>query len=223
MIEGNHIDIDFQPICANDKAIWARHITDEVASRGMPVTGSLFNRQQRLRSCLVNEQQLLDIRRMLADSEPKDQAMYLVLQAVVCIQHLENRIGLKSIESILRSGMSNAQKGTLEWMCAKSVNRRQEECVNRISHIIRTQILGTMMAPSQWRFPLTDEGMMGALSMDNNRTRSVMNSIELIIEESFPSSDANKHLLMRCFPRYRAAIIILRKNTDATDEEIALF
>jgi hypothetical protein len=29
--------------------------------------------------------------------------------------------------------------------------------------------------------------------------------------------------LMRCFPRYRAAIIILRKNTDATDEEIALF
>jgi hypothetical protein len=37
---------------------------------------------------------------MLSASEPKDQAMYLVLQAVVCILHLKNRVGLKSIESI---------------------------------------------------------------------------------------------------------------------------
>jgi hypothetical protein len=64
---------------------------------------------------------------------------------------------------------------------------------------------------------------MGTLSMDNNRTRSVMNSIEAIIEKSFQSQDTNKDLLLRCFPRYRAAIIILPKNTDATEEEIAIF
>jgi hypothetical protein len=59
--------------------------------------------------------------------------------------------------------------------------------------------------------------------MDNNRTRSVMNSIETIIVKLFPSQDTNKDLLLRCFPWYRAAIIILRKNTDATEEEIAIF
>lgn len=223
MIEIDHLDIDFQPIRANDKAIWARHITDELASRCLPVTGSLFDRQQRLRGHLVNEQRSRDIRNMLVDSQPKDRAMYLVLQAVVCILHLENRVGLKSIESILCSGISNAIKGTLDWILAKSANRRQAEYVDRISGIICTQILGTIMAPSQWRFPLTDDGVMGTLSMDNNRTRLVMNSIEQLIEVSFPNSDANKGLLLRCFPRYRAAITILRKNTDATEEEITLF
>ena len=64
---------------------------------------------------------------------------------------------------------------------------------------------------------------MGTLSMDNNCTRLVMNSIELLIEDSFPDSDANKHLLLRCFHQYRAAIILLRKNTDATDDEIRTF
>jgi hypothetical protein len=64
---------------------------------------------------------------------------------------------------------------------------------------------------------------MGTLSMDNNCTRSVMNAIELLIVKSFPTVDANRDLLLRCFPRYRAAIIILRKNTDATEEEIATF
>jgi len=64
---------------------------------------------------------------------------------------------------------------------------------------------------------------MGTLSMDNNRTCAVMNSIELLIEASYPNSDMNKQRLMRCFPRYRAAIVILRKNTDITEEEIFMF
>ena len=160
---------------------------------------------------------------MLADSEPKEQAMYLALQAVVCILHLENRVGLKSIESILRSGLSNARAGLLDWIDTTSVNRRQEEYVQRISNVMRHEILGTLFAPSQRRFPLNEEGLMGTLSMDNNRTRLVMNSIELLIVQSFPMEDANRELLLRCFPRYRAAMVILRKNTDATEEEIATF
>ena len=43
------------------------------------------------------------------------------------------------------------------------------------------------------------------------------------IENSFPDSDDNKQRLLRCFPRYREAVIILRKNTDLTEEEIATF
>jgi hypothetical protein len=97
----------------------------KVASRSMLVTGTLYGRQQRLREQLVNEQRTRDITRMLADSEPNDRTMYLVMQAVVCILHLENRVGLKSIESILRSGLSNARKGLLDWTVASGVNRRQ--------------------------------------------------------------------------------------------------
>ena len=125
---------------------------------------------------------------MLADSKLKEhQAMYLVLQAVVCILHLENRVGLKSIESILRLGLSNVRAGLLNWIATTSVNCRQGEYVQRISNVMQNKILGTPFAPSQWRFPLNDEGFMGTLSMDNNYTRLVMNSIELLIVQVVPN------------------------------------
>ncbi|KAI2506034.1 hypothetical protein MHU86_8355 [Fragilaria crotonensis] len=79
------LDIDFIPSRANDKAMWARNITRELVKRSLPVTGTLVDRQQRLRSHLVNELRCRDVSHMLAESEPKDQAMYLVLQAVACI------------------------------------------------------------------------------------------------------------------------------------------
>jgi hypothetical protein len=119
---------------------------------------------------------------MLADSEPKDRAMYLALQGVVCILYLENRVGLKSIESILCSGLSNARKGVLNWIVAKGVSRRQDEYIRRIISIMQTEILGTTFAPSRWRFPLTEEGTMGTLLMDNNCTHLVVNAIELLID-----------------------------------------
>ena len=218
------MDIDYQPTSgANNKAfLWAQNILRELVKRSLPVTGTLVDRQQRLRCHLVNEMRSRDVTQMLAESEPKEQAMYLALQAVVCILHLENRVGLKSIESILRSGLSNARMGLLDWIATTSVNRRQELYIERKSSIIRNEILGTPFAPSQWRFPLNEEGIMGSLSMNNNRTRLVMNSIELLIVQSFPNAE-NRRLLLRCFPRYRAAIVILRKNTDATEDEIATF
>jgi hypothetical protein len=126
--------------------------------------------------------------------------MYLVLQAVVCILRLENRVGLKSIESTLCSGLSNAMEVVLGWTESNVSNKWQEEYVHHMSNIIQTKILGTVMAPSQWHFPLTEEGNMGVLKMDNNQTHSIINAIELIIEDSFPDSDNNKQRLLRCFP-----------------------
>jgi ferredoxin-thioredoxin reductase catalytic subunit len=225
MTEGDTMDIDYQPTgqSNNSRAVWARTITDELASRGMSVRGTLCERQQRLRERLVIEQRAQDIRAMLSECEPKDRAMYLALQGVVCILHLENRVGLKSIESILRSGISNARKGVLDWTVGNGVSTRQEEYVRRITCIMQTRVLGSTFAPSKWRFPLTEDGNMGTLSMDNNRTRVVMNSIELLIEASFSDADENKCRLLQCFPHYRAAINILRKDTNATEEEIGVF
>jgi hypothetical protein len=91
MTEGDTLDIDYLPTAqSNNRAVWARNITDELASREMAVTGTLLDRQHRLQERLVKEQRAHDIRSILSESEPKDQAMYLALQAVVCILHLEN-------------------------------------------------------------------------------------------------------------------------------------
>jgi hypothetical protein len=64
---------------------------------------------------------------------------------------------------------------------------------------------------------------MGTLSMNNNRTRATINRIEALIDISFPDDNPNKVKLLNCFPRYRAALVILRKNTDYNDEEISTF
>ena len=223
MVEGDKFDIDYEPTTATDKAAWAAIITEELGCRSLLLTGTLHERQQRLRLRLLNEKRCKELSDMLAGSAPKDQAMYLVLQAVVCILHLENRVGLKSIECILRSGLSNARQGILEWTTSNSANQRQIEYVRCITRIMQTQILGTVLAPSQWRFPLTEDGAMGTLSMDNNRTRLCVNSIELLIMDSFPNSDINKPRLLSCFGNYREALVILRKKTDVTDDEIAMF
>ncbi|KAI2505580.1 hypothetical protein MHU86_8822 [Fragilaria crotonensis] len=223
VIGGDMFDIDYQPETMSEAATFSCRITDELASRSMNVNGPLRTRQERLRKQLLNEKRVQDLRRMLTDSEPRDKAMYLVLQAIVCILHLENRVGLKSIESVLRSGLSNAIQGKLQWIKAKAIKKRQVEFIECVTNIIQTKILGTYDAPSQWRFPLTEDGTLGSLSMDNNRTRLIINEFELLIEVSFPYSDANKRRLLRCLPRYRAALTILRKNTDYTANEIKAF
>jgi hypothetical protein len=204
-------------------ASFSRQVTDELALRSLNITGLLASLQQRLRQQLKSEPRLESLHHMLMHSELCDKAMYLVLQAVVCILHLENRVGLKSIESIIRSGLSNAVQGSLTWTSSNSLKKRQDEYVNRVTDIMQTRILGTATAPSQWRFPLTEDGKMGALSMDNNRTRATMNQIELLIDVSFRDDDPNKANLIACFPRYRAALVILRKDTDYTDAEILTF
>lgn len=105
--------------------------------------------------------------------------MYLVLQAVVCILHLENRVGLKSIESILRSGLSNAIHGKVEWIRSIAIQKRQDKFINRITNIVQTRILGTLQPLPNGKFPLAEDGSMGSLSMDNNQTRLMVNDFEL--------------------------------------------
>ena len=49
------MDIDYMPSGANIKAMWACNINRELVNRSLPVTGTLVDRQQRLRCHLLNE------------------------------------------------------------------------------------------------------------------------------------------------------------------------
>lgn len=122
-VEGDLFDIDFDPTTPTEMASFSRQVTDELARHSLNVTGPLASRQQRVRQQLVRECRVRELRDMLAQSEPANRAMYLVLQGVVCILHLENCVELKSIESILRSGMSNAMQGKLAWTMSSGVKK----------------------------------------------------------------------------------------------------
>jgi hypothetical protein len=63
----------------------------------------------------------------LTESVPKEKAINVALQAVVCILHLENRVGLKSIQNILRSRLSNALRGVLDCANLNGEKKRQQQ------------------------------------------------------------------------------------------------
>jgi hypothetical protein len=127
MVEGDKLDIDYEPSAPYETAAFSRHINEELATRSMSIMGPLSDRKQRLRERLEKEQRARDLMRELTESVPKEKAMYVALQAVVCILHLENRVGLKSIESILRSGLSNALRGVLDCANLNGEKKRQQQ------------------------------------------------------------------------------------------------
>ena len=100
-VEGDTYDVDYQPATASEMASFSRQVTDELALRSLNITGPMASRQQRLRQQLKSERRLQSLHRhMLMHSEPRDKAMYLVLQAVVCILHLENGLVLNLLRAL---------------------------------------------------------------------------------------------------------------------------
>jgi hypothetical protein len=58
-IDGDKLDIDYQPNTAKYRAVFCRHVTDELADRSMTLTGTLRDRQLRLREQRVTSSVLV--------------------------------------------------------------------------------------------------------------------------------------------------------------------
>ena len=74
-------------------------------------------------------------------------------------------------------------------------------------------IIVAISAHGGWKYEYTIHGQQS-----NSRCHELN-----LIESSFSDADKNKCHLLQCFPHYRAAINILRKDTTATEEEICVF
>ena len=101
VISNDMLDTNFISQTPSETTAFARQLTDELACQSMDIMGSLAVCRGRKREQLLQEKRILDLREMLRECEPRERAMYLAVQAVVCILHLENRVELKSIKSIL--------------------------------------------------------------------------------------------------------------------------
>jgi hypothetical protein len=56
MVEGDKLDIDYNPSAPYETVALSRHINEEFAIRSMPIMGPLSDRKQRLRERLKKEQ-----------------------------------------------------------------------------------------------------------------------------------------------------------------------
>jgi len=147
---GDKNNIDFDPSLDEnsdlDCIFFHSLVNSELMIRRLPNYGTLEDKRTRLKQHLMMEQQIRRIQdAIMRTEEGKEAALILLLQAIPCIMHLENRVGEKLIAMLLSIGASRYQKA-----------RRSsylDGFTKRIQEIVQKQILGTVLRPSQWKFP----------------------------------------------------------------------
>jgi hypothetical protein len=77
-------------------------IASNLALQNLPSTGLLKEMQDRLKAALTKEFNLWEVHKELAHGTISEKtAMYLVINVLPCILHLENHVGLKSLTRLL--------------------------------------------------------------------------------------------------------------------------
>ena len=88
---------------------YSEMITEDLLTRGLPATGNLQERRDRLRESFVIEFTYKTLQVAITHGNTgKDGALFHLLDAVPCILHMENRIGLKFLTMLAIKGLGNA-------------------------------------------------------------------------------------------------------------------
>ena len=69
-----------------------------------------------------------------------DKALYTLINALPCILHMENRVGLKILTRVLTVGVSNACKGDIMAEAGDSEIARFQALIETINHVVNYDI-----------------------------------------------------------------------------------
>lgn len=186
--QSNQWNIDYIPDGKTDDekimATWcfSNPLTTELMLRRQPLYGSLEDRRFRLKKYLVVEQMLKIISQAILRGAEGKAALMLIMQAIPCIMHLENRVGEKLITVLLSMGAERFQK--------QRGSRSLTRFVTNIQHIVNTRILGTEARPKQWRVPLNEKGdSVNKVSLSNKKTRLFIDNISCLVDYIFSAPE----------------------------------
>ena len=200
-------------------------ITNELLLRGQGPLGSWTVRRDKLRMLLRSEVKLRKLQDDLKHGDREEGALFCLIQAIPCILHLENRVGIKLFTMILIEGLSNARKGLI-YTDLRAEGLRLEHFFERVELLVNSKILGDDDNVSEWICPRSENRKeVGAITMDNVRCRRVVENFELLVDECcFVGDESNrKDLWLSCMPWYRSGICKLRSKEDFTPEDVASF
>jgi hypothetical protein len=98
----------------------------------------------------------------------KATALYLVINALPCILHLENCVGLKILSQLLRIGMHHVKANTGD---VASETDRIKQFLTRVEEQMNFSVLGTEERLIVWKCPYNkDTKQVGTICLDNVRT-----------------------------------------------------
>jgi hypothetical protein len=139
------------------------------------------------------------------------------------------RYGVKLLSVLLTDGLNNAKTNKILSEHA-GTGKRIDKFLEGVELIVNTGMLGTVRDPAQWSVPTKNDTTkadteIGAISMDNGRTVTIVESLELLIDYCVPErvdEKLNKQW-KTCLPHYRNAMEKIRQKTDFTDADICQF
>ena len=144
------------------------------------------------------------------------------MQTLPCVLHMENRKGIKLLTMAFIEGLSNAKKGLL-FNDVNAEGTRVSMYIAEVERMINRSILGTDDDPCQWMCPYdTKKKELGPITMDNVRTRRIVDALDIIIQFCVTDQD-RKTLWTTALNNYRIAMVILRQREDFTNEMIASY
>lgn len=157
-------------------------------------------------------------------SERPETALFLLLQAVPCILHMENRMALKSLQVLFQEGIRNAEGGTILGDTSRGEVQRVRNYIGTIETIVNETILGTVWDPAQWICPYDyKEKKLGPVKFENWRSRRIMENMDAVIKVSMPDG-SRKQDWISLVPFYLAFMEQVRKKDDwNTHDELCTF
>jgi hypothetical protein len=197
-------------------------LSSELMIRDLDNGGSMEVRREKLRKSLQREATIAKLNREISHGDVRDGAYFLLMNTLPCILHMENRTGLKFLTMILIEGLSNAKKKLL-YTDVNAEGVRVSRFVVDIQNIVNRSMIGSADDPCQWILPFdTKKKEIGPITMDNVRTRRVVDSLDTLVE--FCVTDQTRASLWTlALNNYRTAMILLRKREDFTNTEIASY
>jgi hypothetical protein len=214
--------IHYRPTTVEEQLMFGELLSEELILRDMSPLGIVSVKLDALRKAVLAEAKIRLLLTELSHGTPSEGAMFLLIQAIPCILHLENRIGIKILTMLVIEGLSNAKKGLL-YTHITAEGPRVKLFFERIADIVNKQVLGTETNSTEWECA-TDEKKkeIGTITMDNVRTRAIMARLELLIEECI-IKEQDKAKWLACIPKFRDGMLKLRSKDDFDGDAVSAF
>jgi hypothetical protein len=171
---------------------------------------------------LKEEATITRLSKEMAHGEVKEGAYFLLMNALPCVLHMENRNGIKILSMLLIEGLSNAKKRLL-FIEVNAEDTRVSCFVSEMVNLFNMSILGSCEDPCQWICPFDPKRKeFGPITMDNVRTRHIIDALDIIVDVCV-IDEGGKALWMIALINYRISMVLLRKKEDFTNETIAAY
>jgi hypothetical protein len=226
--ENTSIHYDLEGRTREEVQAYSNRIVHDLLLRSIDFIGitSASERRNLLRNSLIQEFTYRKLQEAIAHGETgNDKALFLLINAVPCILHMENRIGLKILTRLFMKGLGYAKENKLptpptENGTVLSESKRVEHFLRTVQSVLNTNTWGSEESPSQWECPYDEkEKQIDTIALDNGRTRKAINNLEALAEVCF-FDETEKALWTDCIGHYRNSMEICRMKDDFTDADI---